>query len=112
MKKKQYIHQKVDETLASLDDAQQATPTPFLFTRVMARLQSAKESYWEKAGRLISRPSFAVAGLTTVIVLNVVVLTLQHTKVTNLKTQQTVQMATNYFSSNDIAIDNNENTAP
>jgi hypothetical protein len=112
MKNEQYINRKVDETLASLDDVKQATPTPFLFTRVMARLQSAKESYWEKTSRVISRPSFAVAGLTTVIILNVVVLTIQHYKVTNLKTQQTVQMATNYFSSNDIAIDNNENTAP
>jgi hypothetical protein len=115
MKNEQYIHQKVDETLASLDDAKQATPTPFLFTRVMARLQAAKETSWEKIGRLISRPSFAVAGLTTLIILNVMVLTFQHSKAANInmKAQQTLQVATNYFSSNEVSsIDNNENTTP
>jgi len=79
----------------------------------MARLQAAKESSWEKAGRLISRPSFAVAGLTTIIILNIMVLTFQHSKVNNIKAQQTMQMATNYFSSNEVSsIDNNENTTP
>jgi hypothetical protein len=112
MKNDQHINRKLAEMLASIDGAEQATPKPFLFTRVMARLQAVKESSWEKAGRYISRPSFAIAGLVAVIALNIMVLTSNHSKVNNLNARQTAQTATDYLSSNDITIDDNANTTP
>lgn len=112
MKNNEYINRKVEDLLSGADGASRATPTPFLFTRVMARIKATRESSWEKAGRFISRPAFAIAGLGIVIILNAMALsTLNHAKASNVRARQST-MASDYFSSNNIAIDDIENTTP
>jgi hypothetical protein len=110
MNKEQNIQQIIEAALSSIDDAKRATPKPFLLTRIMARINAANETSWEKAGRLISRPSFAVAGLGALIVLNVLVVTLNHHS-TNSQ-EPTSFVATGDFSSANITINDIENSEP
>ena len=106
MKNNQFLNTKIEKTLSSLDGMERAAPRPFLFTRVMAKMQATKETVWEKAGRLIGRPSFAIAGLSFVIVLNLVIITF-HSKENDSKALRSAD----YYSLNDMAIDNITNTA-
>ncbi len=63
------IHNKVDNTLNSLDGVQRAAPAPFFFTRLQARLQE-KENIWEKISLIVKRPAVAFATIAFVLVLN------------------------------------------
>jgi hypothetical protein len=73
------MNQWVQETLDSLDGAQRATANPFLFTRVMARLQrrhaeSNRESdSYETVARWLSRPAFAMGAVVLFLALNIAV---------------------------------------
>jgi len=74
---KENIERKVQQALNSLDGVQKASPGPFFFTRVQARLQRQRASGWEKAISFITRPSIALAGLCLIILLNAVAFYLQ-----------------------------------
>jgi hypothetical protein len=112
MNKKDNIQQRIDEALSSMDDAQRAMPKPFLLTRIMARMNAVKETWWEKTGRLISRPSFAIAGLGALIALNVLVFTLNHSSVSNSAAEQTSFVTTGDFSAANATINDIENPEP
>jgi hypothetical protein len=63
------IEKKVDNALSSIDGIQRATPAPFFFTRLQARLQE-QLSIWEKISLTINRPAVAFATIAFVLVLN------------------------------------------
>jgi hypothetical protein len=65
------MDQWVNDVLSSADGAQRATAQPYLFTRLQANIQRQPETYWEKAAKLIARPSVAIAGLCLVLAVNV-----------------------------------------
>jgi 1-acyl-sn-glycerol-3-phosphate acyltransferase len=67
------IQKLVDETLGSLDGLQKAAPQPYLFTRVMARMQREENTIWEKMASLISRPVVVFAMVILFLVINVAV---------------------------------------
>ena len=75
MDKRKNLDHLSEEAINSADAIQRATPAPFLFTRINARLNQAPESVWEKAGWFISRPAIAFAGLCLIIFINVFALT-------------------------------------
>ena len=56
----------------SLDGMQSATPGPFFFTRVQARLHRAEKSPWEAASAFLARPVVAIAIVCLVILMNTV----------------------------------------
>jgi len=72
MRHKENIAQKVEQALNSLDGAQKASPGPFFFTRVQARLQKQRSNRWELVTSFITRPAVALGGLCIVILLNAV----------------------------------------
>ena len=54
--------QKSEDVLTSMNNAQRATPRPFLFTRVMARVNDeAQDSVWSKAIGFFTKPVVLVA---------------------------------------------------
>ena len=62
---------KIDEILGSLDGVQCAEARPFMYTRVMARLQEDDiKDVWGRAVAFIARPVVALACLTAVIATN------------------------------------------
>lgn len=70
----EHNNKKIDDAINSFDGAQKASPRPFLFTRLSARMYNAGESSWEKAGRVIARPAVVIAGLLLILAINAMVL--------------------------------------
>ena len=71
------IENRVEEAMNSLDGIGQASPGPFFYTRVQARLQKQGSSRWESVTSFITRPTVALAGLCIIVLLNAVAFYLQ-----------------------------------
>lgn len=112
MNRKEQIDKLVDDTLNSLDGAGRATPGPYLFTRLNARMQNANEGVWDKTLRFVSRPAIAMAILCLVICINALVVTRNYpAKSTSAATEETY--ASVYEYNNSVAVlDDVENTEP
>ncbi len=74
MESKKTIEGKIERALESLDGMQRATPQPWLYARVKARLQREEKTVWESIGSFLSKPAVAMAGLGMILVLNIFVL--------------------------------------
>ena len=64
---------KIDEAMHSIDGIKKASPTPFFFTRLEARMQKEK-NVWEKISSFIAQPSIALACIFLVIMINAFVI--------------------------------------
>jgi hypothetical protein len=73
MNKMTDIQNRIDEAMDSILNVGQATPQPFFYTRLMARIQRHESNGWEKISVVISRPVFALITLSTVLTLNIFV---------------------------------------
>lgn len=62
----------VEDTLKCLDNVKPASPGPFFFTRVQARLSNTQSNMWEKISLLLSKPAVAIAGICLIIFINAV----------------------------------------
>ena len=67
------IQKKVEEAMESLADIKRASPDPFLFTRLQARISREDSSIWERMTRLVSRPAIAFMTVSLVLILDVAV---------------------------------------
>lgn len=85
------ISENIEATLNSLEGIQRATPGPFFFTRLNARLLNNQKTGWETIGRLLSRPVVAVSGLCFIILINTLVVIKQSTRTSS--TADTVELA-------------------
>ncbi len=111
MNKQEKIDKMTDEALNSLDGADRATARPYLFTRLMARMERQNESAWENVGRFIARPAVVVAGLCVVIALNILVITSNNSTATNTTVAE--QSSTqDEFSTSIASLYDTENTEP
>ena len=66
------LNEKVNEALNSLEDVHRASPGPFFFTRVHARLLRKQQTSWEKITAIIARPVVAFSVICFVLTLNTV----------------------------------------
>lgn len=65
--------EKIQNALDSLNNMQRATPGPFFYTRLSARLLREPVTTWEKLSHLISRPSVAIGAICLIISINMAV---------------------------------------
>ena len=108
---KEHIDKMTDEALESVNGVKRATPRPYLFTRLTARMQKQKESVWENAGRFIARPVVVVAGLCAIIAVNALVIAFNNSTVANSTVAE--QTATpDEFSTSIATLYDIENTEP
>jgi hypothetical protein len=70
MKDKSSIEQNIDNALNSIEHIDRATPVPFFYTRLMARLNRNDQSSWSKLAGFIARPAIAFATILLVIFIN------------------------------------------
>lgn len=71
MAKKQRTDRQVDEILDSLSGLEQASPRPFFYTRLQARMSAETDmSAWGRAVALVSRPAVALAMLVVFLLVN------------------------------------------
>jgi hypothetical protein len=93
MENNEPINKLIDGALNSLDGAVRATPKPYLFTRLNARMQNERESNWDRAFKLISKPAVAFTVLCLVIAVNTMVVALNYTdKATAVPEEQFVSV--------------------
>jgi hypothetical protein len=74
MQKKRNMEESLEDALNSLDGLRKASPAPFFFTRVQARIQREQNSQWSIISSFIARPVVAVAGISIVVLLNIAAL--------------------------------------
>jgi len=74
MKKNSSVEKKVDATLGSIDGIQPAIPSPYFYTKVLAKINSDNGSVWEKWSAFFLRPTIAFAIICFIIVINALVL--------------------------------------
>lgn len=73
----QQLHKETEITLDSLQGIKRASPAPFFYTRVQARMQRGKADVFEKISAYITRPSFLTAGLCLILLINVLTISLE-----------------------------------
>ncbi|HEV2832772.1 MAG TPA: hypothetical protein VGW31_12400 [Hanamia sp.] len=66
------FRKKIEDTLHSIDGIEKASPNPFFFTRLEARMNREKNT-WEKIASFVARPVVALACICLVIMINAVV---------------------------------------
>ncbi|RYG03270.1 MAG: hypothetical protein EOO02_08805 [Chitinophagaceae bacterium] len=71
MEQKRSIPTLVESTLNSVDGLTRATPGPFFYTRVMARMDAEEKNLWEKATAFITRPIVIAVVICCILLLNV-----------------------------------------
>lgn len=64
------IQKKVDDAMNSLDGIQSASPAPYFFTRLTARLERNEKNIWESFAAFISRPTIAFSTICLILLLN------------------------------------------
>ncbi len=68
MKENNLISKRVEDTLNSLDGLQKASPGPFFYTRVMARMETEEQSVWSSLTSFFTKP-YVVAGIISAMLL-------------------------------------------
>lgn len=64
------IQNEVELTLISLDGVQRAKPSPFFYTRLMAKMESSPLSLWSRAMAFLSQPAVSLSLLFFFLLLN------------------------------------------
>jgi len=65
-KDKSYIENEVSKTMASLDNIEKASPKPFLYTRIMARMEKEKTT---TANAFVLKPVYQRVAMTVLVIL-------------------------------------------
>jgi hypothetical protein len=112
MNKQEQINKLIEEALSSVDDAQRATPKPYLLTRINVRMNKAPDSVWEKAAWFITRPAVAFSGLFLIAVINAGVVFNYKTATPATTVDVAVQNTTDEFSYTVAGIYDIENPQP
>lgn len=88
----QHLNKKIDEAMQSLDGIEKASPAPFFFTRLEARMQREK-SAWEIISSFVAKPVVAFACICLIIMINAAVI-LSSANSNNSTDQQNTELAT------------------
>jgi len=87
---------KIEEALKSFDGIEKASPRPFFFTRLEARMQNQK-SIWEEISSFVAKPMVAFACICLVVIINAAVIfssSNSTNSTTNSISQQNNELAT------------------
>ncbi|MDQ2862130.1 MAG: hypothetical protein M3R50_00515 [Bacteroidota bacterium] len=77
--KDEFMNKKIDAVMHTLDKVEKASPRPFLFTRLEARMQNEK-NVWYKLSTFVARPMVAFACICFVLLINASVILFSDTK--------------------------------
>jgi hypothetical protein len=91
MKPEKDITQLVQKAMDSLDDIRRASPQPYFYTRLKARI--SRGNSWGTVAGFISRPVFALAMVSVVLFVNVWILYKSDNGVINPSNNNSLQAA-------------------
>jgi hypothetical protein len=86
------FNHKIEVTISSFDGIEKASPRPFFFTRLEARMQNQK-NIWEKISSFVAKPMVAFACICLIIMINAAVI-FSSTNSTNSAASQNNELAT------------------
>jgi len=110
MSKKQYTEQEMEAILNSFDGVEKASPTPFLYTRLMARMQESDDNIWSRILQFITKPVFAVGITLVFLLINAYILLNQYSSSVEQAEESTQTLALEYTSLTSTIYDNNTET--
>ena len=67
------LNKKIEDAMSSLDGIKPASPDPFFFTRLEARMQR-ESGIWDKISSFVAKPIIAFACICLVIMINAAVI--------------------------------------
>ena|ERR1017187_893595 len=88
----EFLNKKIDDVMQCIDGITRATPRPFLFTRLEARMQNER-NIWSKLSSFVARPVVAFGCICFVFIINAMVILLSNNSGNSL-TQQGSELAT------------------
>jgi hypothetical protein len=97
MTQKNNMEKRIEQALSSLDGVQRATPQPFFYTRLKARLEQTEKGVWESVSSFITRPAMLIATVCMVLLLNVAVLYKNHISSLKVTAEQLEQIPGDAF---------------
>ncbi len=108
------IDRQIEEAFNSIDKIKKATATPYLLTRINARLSNHPKNFWEITAVFISRPAVLVVGLCLILVVNISVLLLNKSYSVNTATERLINSVDDEdeYSTTFATNDNFENPEP
>ena len=86
------LNTKIVKAMQSLNGIRKASPRPYFFTRLEARLEKQK-SRWETLSSFLSKPVIAIACICLILVINTAVI-LSSTNLNSSTEQQNNELAT------------------
>jgi hypothetical protein len=110
MANKNFSEQELESILNSLDGIQKAAPQPFLYTRLMARMQRADDNAWGRVLQIVSKPAFSLGLIFVFLMINGYILFNQFNDSAEPAEESTQALALEYTSLTSPFYDNNEET--
>ncbi len=89
MKNKSYINKKINDALSSVENIQQAQPSPYFYTRLIGKLSKNEMTIWEKFTALLLQPAIAFVTICFIILINAFVLIYSNSNSNIAATSQT-----------------------
>ena len=71
MKDKASIENHINKALSSVEGMERATPGPYFYTRLRARLDNKYENSWQRLSGFVAKPVIAFATILLVICINI-----------------------------------------
>jgi uncharacterized membrane protein YdfJ with MMPL/SSD domain len=105
------IHKKIEDAMHSIDGIEKATPPPFFFTRLEARLQREK-NIWEKITSFVVQPAIAFAAICLIIMMNAMVIFSSSDTKKTLAQQNTELATVDEYSEVNVSLYDYENIKP
>lgn len=110
MANKNFSEQELETILNSLDGIQKAAPQPFLYTRLLARMQRVDDNAWSRALQIVSKPAFALGLILVFLMINGYILFNQFNNTPVPAEESTQALALEYTSLTSPFYDNNDET--
>lgn len=95
MKQHNEIERKAEEAINSMDGLTRATPGPFFYTRLEARISRGSQNVWDQLVFMLNRPVVAIGLALFVIAINTTVV-LQNTESSPLAEQTEMTVSEEY----------------
>jgi hypothetical protein len=108
MANKNFSDQELEKILNSLDGIQKAAPQPFLYTRLVARMQQVDDNPWSRVLQFVSKPAFAMGMALLFLMINGYILFNQYSEQSEPAEETTQALALEYTSLTSPFYDNNE----
>jgi hypothetical protein len=71
MTRKHQIEKEIEAAFGSLDRLAPASPAPFFYTRLTARMMKEEKNIWGRLSRTVTRPAIAGFSVALIIAVNV-----------------------------------------